>query len=184
MTVRAVQRQVAELMQVFAQRMTHVIFIFQHQYQTVGAVAFFERQGRCLGDCRCRGARQLQTHQSAFARCGFNLHPAAGLANKAVNHRQPQPAAAADCLGGEERFEHLRFHFLRHAAAGVDHLQRHHVLFFATAAHHSLVIDTDLDHAAAAFHGIPGVDYQVDQRVFQLIGIHPRRPAGPLSLNA
>jgi hypothetical protein len=52
---------------------------------------------------------------------------AAGLLDEAVHHRQAQPGAAADLLGGEERLEHARQRGRIHAVAVVAHPQ-HHVL--------------------------------------------------------
>lgn len=40
------------------------------------------------------------------ARRALNGHPPAGLADKTIDHRQPQTAAAAGLFGGKERFEH------------------------------------------------------------------------------
>jgi hypothetical protein len=47
------------------------------------------------------------------------------LAGEAIDHRQAEPGALADRLGGEERIEGARHHIGRHAGAGVANAQRH-----------------------------------------------------------
>ncbi len=118
----------------------------------------------------------MQPHGGALPRRAFDLYPPAGLAHKAVDHRQPQPAAAPGLFGGEERFKDPGLYLLRHPAAVVDHLQRHHVLPAPVAAGHTLVPGADFDRPTLPFHCIAGVHDQVNDGVFQLADVNPRGP--------
>ncbi|MNR05622.1 hypothetical protein D3C85_1216650 [compost metagenome] len=126
-------------------------------------------------------ARQIQTHAGALARQAEQADVAARLLGKTVNHRQAEPGALADRLGGEERVERLGQDFGCHAGAvvadgdhqviaGLDRLQGVDVA----------AVEVDVGRFNPQFpaigHGIPGVDDQVEQGVFQLTDIGADRP--------
>ena len=52
-------------------------------------------------------ARQVELDRRALAELAVDLGMALGLAGEAVDHREAQPRALADRLGGEEGLERL-----------------------------------------------------------------------------
>ncbi len=65
-----------------------------------------------------------RAHGGPLALLRIDPHLPARLPGEAVDHRQAQPGAHAEGLGGEERIERARDHFGRHAGSGVGHAQR------------------------------------------------------------
>ena len=99
----------------------------------------------------------------------------AALAHKTEHHAQPKASAVAFALGGEEGFECALEGCLGHAHAGVGHCQAH--VFAGLDAFTDAIVRVeddvfpgDTDHALA-LHGIPGIDRQVEQRIFQLVAV-------------
>ena len=127
-------------------------------------------------------ARQEQAHCRALVHFALNGDMAPGLFAEAIDHRQPQAGALADRLGGEERIEGAADGALRHAAAIVGDTEYHVVTRFEVAvgfgeAGVQLLVRGPHHQFAAIGHGIAGVDDQVEQGTFQLIGIglgHPQ----------
>ena len=139
----------------------------------------------CLHRClhRHNRARKLQSDRRSLPRGAFNLHAATGLAHKTVDHRQPQPTAAAGLFGGEKRLEDLSFHLLRHPASLVGNFQHHHILLTPIAARDPLIPGTDFNRARLPVHGVTGIHHQIDNGVLQLADINPRGPGGRLGFN-
>ncbi len=97
-----------------------------------------------------------------------------------MDHAQSQSGPFAGLLGGEERLEYLVADLGRHARAGVGHGDHHVgartdirvVLRIGFIQHHICGLQHQL---AAAGHGVPCVDCQVDQRICELGGVDQRR---------
>jgi hypothetical protein len=70
-------------------------------------------------------ARQVDAESGALAHFGFGIDIAARLLDDAIDHRQPEPGALADILGGEERLENLFHHLRRDSRALVGNLDQH-----------------------------------------------------------
>lgn len=100
----------------------------------------------------------------------------ARLLGEAIDHRQPKASALANRLGGKEGVEGAVIGALRHAASGVGDAQDHVITRFQIAlgfgGASGQVLICGVDHQSAATgHGIPGVDHQVEQSAFQLVGV-------------
>ena len=67
------------------------------------------------------GAPQPDRRGRALARFAGELEAPAALLDHALHHRQAQPGALAQLLGGEKRLEDLGQYAARNAAAGVRH---------------------------------------------------------------
>ncbi|RMS09304.1 hypothetical protein ALP75_201950 [Pseudomonas syringae pv. actinidiae] len=98
------------------------------------------------------------------------------LLAEAVDHRKAQAGALANGLGGEKRIEGPADHRLRHAAAIVTDAQHHVVtrqkVFVGIGERRVQLLIGSLEHQCAAVrHGIAGVEHQVEQGVFQLVGV-------------
>ena len=102
---------------------------------------------------------------------------AAGLLHEAVHHAQPEPAAGAWALGGEERLEYPLPDLGRHAGPGIRDGQGDigARLQFGRLTFHRHQPGVD-DEMAALGHGVARVDRQVQQGVLDLtrIGHHHR----------
>ena len=116
---------------------------------------------------------------AAFHR--IDQHVAAGLLDEPMHHRQSQPGAAADLLGGEERFEHPGQGGRVHAMAVVAHPQ-HHVLAWCCIREQGSVVVVevavvDLDHQPPAVrHRIAGIHRQVQYGGLQLADVDRHAP--------
>ena len=131
--------------------------------------------------CRWSRARQIQRDARTMRHSARYHHRASRLPGEAIDHAEAEPAAFADLLGGEERFERAARNFGRHAGAHVRHRDRHVITgdeaFVA-------VIEWLVEHgirgrdrqAPATCHRIPRVDGQVEQRVLQLRRIDQAAP--------
>ena len=71
------------------------------------------RRRRQGGRHRRRRRREVQPERRAPADLAVDEHEPADLLQRAVHHRQPEPGAFADLLGGEERLEDVRLRFAR-----------------------------------------------------------------------
>ena len=82
--------------------------------------------------------------------------------------QEPEPAATAAGLGGEERLEGALQHFRAHAAALVDHAELHVIATEHVAmALRIPLIERDVAHlqaqdAAVALHRVARIDYQIE----------------------
>ena len=125
---------------------------------------------------------KIDLHGRAFADLAVNPNMPGRLAHEAVDLAQAETGALADAFGREERLECALQGGGVHAAAGVGD-RDHDVLTdldrLGHVGHIGLVEMTvgGLDrHLAAARHGVAGVDRQIDQRIFQLVGVHMGAP--------
>ena len=141
-------------------------------------------QRRCPSslDLAAMMAREVEAHRRALADLGIDPHLPARLPGEAVDHRQPEPGALADRLGGEERIEGARDHVGRHAGAGVgdaerDVLPRRQVALARGALVEPFVGGLD-GEAAAVGHGVARVDAEVEQRVLELRADRPAPATG------
>nr|GFA06095.1 hypothetical protein [Tanacetum cinerariifolium] len=121
-------------------------------------------------------ARQEQLHRGAIAHLAFDGHMAMRLLGEAVNHRQTQPGALANGLGGEERVEGAADDVLRHTAASVADAE-HHVIarqqvFVGVGVVPLKAAVEGLDHQHAAIgHRVARVEHQIEQGALELIGV-------------
>jgi len=125
-------------------------------------------------------ARQVDAQRGALADFGVDANLAARLLDEAVDHRQAEPGALADRLGGEERLEGTRDDGGRHAGAGIAHAQRQvfargHVVLARGPFVERQVCRCHRD-APAGRHGIACIDTQVEQRIFKLRRIDQHGP--------
>ena len=58
-------------------------------------------------------------HRSPFSRFALDANVAAALPHDAITGGETEAAATSFLLGGEERFEEMRFHFVAHSASSV-----------------------------------------------------------------
>jgi hypothetical protein len=68
--------------------------------------------------------RAIQANGGADTVFGIQVHRVAGLLGEPMDHRQAQPGAVADILGGEERIHYTIDHALRKTAAIVGNRNR------------------------------------------------------------
>ena len=136
--------------------------------------------GRGLGIAVRRVAGQIDTEVGAPSWRAVDDDEAAGLADDAVDGRQPKPGTGADFLGREEGLEDAPDVLLRDAGAGVHHLDqrivsgRHQL----GAPLHGLVngkVGGPDGQRAAAEHGVACVDGEVNDDLIELAGIDPHR---------
>jgi len=97
------------------------------------------------------------------------------LRDKALNLAEPQAAAPAGRLGGEERIEGGALHLRRHAHPGIGHRDAHVAAgrqvdrqIVGGCVVHPRLPRLDPQHAAIG-HRVARVDDQVQQRAFQLV---------------
>ena len=131
------------------------------------------RGDRFAGRFRSRRAEE-ELDRGAFARRAFDPRRAARLARHAVDHRQAEPGALADLLGGEEGLERAGGDVLGHSGAGVADGQ----LDIAAVVELGVAADLDLaggegQHSAVG-HGVAGVDGEVEHGDLELgrVGHH------------
>ena len=124
--------------------------------------------------------RQEEGDAGALIDLGMDARLAAGLAHETVDHRQAQPCAHPDRLGGEEGIEGLGDHLGRHAAAVVGHREGDVFARFQVADPGHARIQRPVggldEDATALGHGVAGIDAEVEQGVFQLRRIDQGRP--------
>lgn len=141
------------------------------------------RPGCASGDARGAGLgrrlarvafrlRQVQGERAPIAEAAFHHDLAAGLFDEAVDLAEAQPGAAADLLGGVERFEDARQHGLGDAAAGVGDAHGDERPAARPIRTRQQVDRLHLDaQCALAVHRIARVDRKVEQRGVELVGI-------------
>ena len=125
-------------------------------------------------------AGQIDAHRRALPDLRIDAHLPARLAREAVDHRQAKARALAHRLGGVEGVEGARLHLGRHAGAGVGDahgqiLPGFEVAFARGALVEPAVGGLDRDPAALR-HRVACVDAEVQDRVFELVGIDHRGP--------
>jgi hypothetical protein len=106
------------------------------------------------------------------------------LLDEAVHHAEPQPGSLSFGLGGEERLEHMLNHLRRHAASSIgdgqhDVLARHHIAMTGGVIVGQRGIARLDRQPAVPVHGVACIDGKVQQRVFDLQGVHERVPKTP-----
>ena len=132
-------------------------------------------------DRRCVECRQQQRHLRAGAGAAVQQHAAAALVHEAVDHRQPQAAALAEALGGEEGLEDPRLRGLVHADAGVGDADAHmaagqHLGLGRLGRVEQALVGLDAQLAALG-HRVAGVDRQVQDRALELVRVGARDQA-------
>ncbi len=119
-------------------------------------------------------AREIELHRRAFILLAVDGHVAAGLLDEAVDHAEAKTGAAAGVLGGEEGLEHPFQCALGHARAAVAD-RDHDVLAGRDLGVGGCVGLVQqgvgrLDGQTPSIgHGVPGVDGQVQDGVFELV---------------
>lgn len=130
---------------------------------------FLRRRGQVKGEGR------------PLADLGLHVDPPLVVLDDFLADGQPQPgplglAVAGRAPGGEEGLEDLADVLLRDARAGVDHLEPNLVAGLAVESTTLGRRRLDGDRpAAAAEHGVSGVDEQVEQDLLQLDRVPPDR---------
>ena len=133
--------------------------------------------GSLIGSCRPDvGGGQVDGDRRADPTLRLKIDPAVGLRNHAVDDGETQPSAVAGGLRRDERLERASADVLVHAEADVadrqaDVAARTRV---GVAGRRALAEDRvrcSDDHPAAAGHGLPRVDGQVDEHPLELGGI-------------
>ncbi|MNS80419.1 hypothetical protein D3C72_1140980 [compost metagenome] len=180
----------AQFSQAFVNHVAHIVVIFhQHDHRRLRIV--LRAVGSGFGSLRgVRGAvitRQQQPDRGALAHHAFQYRHAARLLGEPVDHRQAQPRALAQGLGGEEGIEGMGQHVRRHPAAHVRDGDFNE-LSWADAGIRTqrgliqLRIQCRNGQLAAIGHGVASVDDQVQQRILKLIAVAPHRPQVRLQL--
>ncbi len=128
-------------------------------------------QGRVL-------ARQIDGDGGAAADRAGGDDGAPRLMRKAVDLRQSQAGAFPERLGREERLEDSGQNVRRDADAGIGHRQRHEVAL--KPVHPVAFLQGDVARrqrdAAAAGHGVSGVNGDIDQSELELRDVDLDRP--------
>ena len=124
--------------------------------------------------------RQANLDRSPFSRLAVDQDGTVGLPDESIDHRQAEPGALADWLGGVEWIESSRFYARRHSDAGVAHAQADifawaHVTPARLARIKHLVCRV-YRHRAAVWHGVARIDREIQERVFELIPVAPDEP--------
>ena len=124
--------------------------------------------------------RQVDAHRRALADLGIDPDLPARLAREAIDHRQAQPGALAERLGREERLERLGDDLrascrCRYRSRRSRHTGRPADPAGAPRARRAIVGGLDRQLAAVG-HGIARVDAEVENGVFELVGVDQRRP--------
>ena len=115
-------------------------------------------------------ARQEHLDRGAGTRFAGDPHRAAELRRDAVDLCQPQAAALADRLGGEERLEGSLQHIAGHAHAGIDHRDPHVIARIERSAERPRADARcpSRSQPAAIRHRVARVDREVEHDEFQL----------------
>src|SRR5205807_519634 len=70
--------------------------------------------------CRRRGnLGKINVHRSPFSRFALDANVAAALPHDTITSGETEAAATSVLLGGKERFEEMRFHFITHSDSNV-----------------------------------------------------------------
>ena len=104
-----------------------------------------------------------------------------------MGHRQAEPGALADALGGEEGLDRALARGVVHAQAGVGHRHDDVVAVREPVDRAVLagrtVVHAEREHAALG-HRVAGVDAEVEDGHLELVGIGDRRPQATVDLDA
>src|SRR5215213_9694159 len=76
-------------------------------------------------DLTLSGLWQIDVEGAALAHLAGEPDMPASLVDDAMHHRQPQPGAFSDILGGKKRFEDPSLRLKIHAVAGIADRQQH-----------------------------------------------------------
>ena len=120
--------------------------------------------------------RQIDFKAGALAWLTVNGDAPSTLLDNAVNSSQAQAGAFARLFGGEERLKDARPGCLIHALAGVGHRQ-HNARAGGSIELNLATVLVEFEVAslngqpAAGWHGIAGVNHQVHNNLFKLVGI-------------
>jgi len=165
------------------------------------AVVLGDQNAMCaVGRCQRRRKRhratayrtgrggQLDGDAGAESGCGLDPCTAIALRDHRVHRRQAEPRALSARLGREEGFERARGDRIRHACAGVAHLQYH--MFGAIVVR--LLTHDDAADAAGWQHRVAGVGDELHYRLLELTTVsidmkirrHVEHQLQPLSANA
>jgi len=107
---------IAELGERLLRRPAHPGIVLDQQHALAAARQFRRRRfGTGVRLRRHVGARQVDLDARAVAELAVYLHVAVRLLDEAIDHGEAEAAALADRLGGEEGFEDVLDHVLRHA---------------------------------------------------------------------
>ena len=156
-------------------------FIINHKDFAAVRQCFLQWNTRCLGRCNfARVARQINGHLGPLVRSRFDSDSTTGLTGEAINHRKAEPGALLLRFGGEERLEHMADNIgvdanpvVRHADSYV--IPRLKRFIPRRSRFKPAIFPTNFDLAAAR-QGVAGIDAQVEQGVFELVGVHQGRP--------
>src|SRR5581483_7013989 len=122
------------------------------------------------------GGWKIERHRGPLADGAFEIDRTVRLTGEAISLTKAQTTAAPDLLGGEERLESALLHVVRHADAGVAHLDLDEVADEVPA----LFIECDItgtDAQRAAFrHRVARIEPDIEQRQLELAGVDLDRP--------
>ena len=182
-SVGGLDRRVAEVAQHLDDQAAHHRLVLDHQHRLArfGGVGGGHPGGLVDRLGRAAVARQVELERRALAHLAVDLGVALGLAGEAVDHRQPQPRALPQGLGGEERLEGLGHGVGAHSRAGVgdadaDVLAGAHLALPGGVGAVEVGVAGLDGQLAAVGHGVAGVDGEVEDGVLQLVRIAACQP--------
>ena len=186
------QHGIAALRQGARTEGAHGLLVLDQQHRAVagmvgGGLGLAVRLGRSrsrLLHLLAEMARQIDAEHGAASHRAVAEDEPARLLDEAIHHRQAEPGALADLLGGEEGLEDLVDDLLRDTCAGIldldQHIVRHRHLALAggldLAGRHVARADRQL---ATVRHGVTGVHRQVDDDLLELGQVGAHRPQVP-----
>ena len=118
--------------------------------------------------------RKINRKSASLAALAFDADSAPALFHDAVDGGQAESSAFARSVGGEKRLEDTGLGFGVHAFAGVDDFECDVGSRREIGDRRGVVEDRTLrahDEAAAARHGVAGIDPEIDDDLFDLAGI-------------
>src|SRR5579872_2983836 len=131
-------------------------------------------------DCPLFCCGQVDLHGCALAGCGMDPYLAVRLLCETVNHGKAETGALTEGLCGEEGIERLLDEFGRHSDAcvrdGNDHIRSRCDAGMSLTIRLVEIDSRGFDSKLATLrHCIPGVDDEVEDGAFELIGVDQRR---------
>src|SRR5438270_3994551 len=125
-----------------------------------------------------RSAWEPQLGRRSCPDLAVQAEDAVGLLGEAVDHAETKPAALPDLFGGEEWFENLFEMLRRNSAAGVGHTDSD--IFASHDSWELAVANVAIlglhGHRSTRWHGIAGVDDQVDEGKLELGAVGEEDP--------
>ena len=104
----------------------------------------------------------------------------AAVPREPIGHGEPKACPLARRLGGEKRLERPRGQISRHPLAGVANGQDDKVAGLQSQGFRRNAIQADIvapqAQSSATWHGVTGVDGEVQKRVLHLAGVRARGP--------